>query len=207
MQSLPRELELPEDGVLRIKPLRELETLRYDAKSSDELAVKDGATVRFGIAADAMEMEVTFESPAAKEFGIDVLCDADGENGMRMAVMPESKTLRVGNAHAPFELKDGEDLTLRIFIDKNLVEVFANDRQAAVAATPGMRPRSWRPPFQQRRGQLREAVQELEDEIDLSPGPPSKRRIGTGYEIPAGTITYEPVERRRQGKTHCARLW
>ena len=31
-------------------------------------------------------------------------------------------------------LNRGEDLTLRIFIDKNLVEVFANDRQAAVAA-------------------------------------------------------------------------
>ena len=30
--------------------------------------------------------------------------------------------------------KPGEDLARRIFIDKNLVEVFANDRQAAVAA-------------------------------------------------------------------------
>jgi beta-fructofuranosidase len=48
--------------------------------------------------------------------------------------MPESKTLRVGKVSAPFELKKGEDLTLRIFIDKNLVEVFANDRQAAVSA-------------------------------------------------------------------------
>ena len=30
---------------------------------------------------------------------------------------------------APFELKDGEKLTLRIFIDKSVIEVFANDRQ------------------------------------------------------------------------------
>ena len=30
IQSLPRELELPEDGVLRIRPLRELQSLRYD---------------------------------------------------------------------------------------------------------------------------------------------------------------------------------
>ena len=35
----------------------------------------------------------------------------------------------MGNLDATFELKKGEDLTLRIFIDKNLVEVFANDRQ------------------------------------------------------------------------------
>jgi beta-fructofuranosidase len=35
---------------------------------------------------------------------------------------------------APFTLKKGEDLTLRVFIDKNLVEVFANDRQAVMNA-------------------------------------------------------------------------
>jgi sucrose-6-phosphate hydrolase SacC (GH32 family) len=74
------------------------------------------------------------KSPVAKEFGMDVLCDKNGENGLRVAVMAESKTLKVGNAPAPFELKKGEDLTLRVFIDKNLVEVFANDRQAVVAA-------------------------------------------------------------------------
>ena len=36
-------------------------------------------------------------------------------------------------SNLPFELQQGEDLTLRIFIDKNMIEVFANDRQAAVA--------------------------------------------------------------------------
>jgi sucrose-6-phosphate hydrolase SacC (GH32 family) len=44
-----------------------------------------------------------------------------------------SKTLTVGYINPPFELKKGEDLTLRVFIDKNMIEVFANDRQAAVA--------------------------------------------------------------------------
>jgi len=39
----------------------------------------------------------------------------------------------VGYINPPFELKEGEDLTLRIFIDKSMIEVFANDRQAAVA--------------------------------------------------------------------------
>jgi sucrose-6-phosphate hydrolase SacC (GH32 family) len=77
---------------------------------------------------------VTFQSPAPKEFGLDVLCDNGGENGLRVAATPESKTLRVGSVQAPLELKTGEDLSLRVFIDKNLVEVFANDRQAAVAA-------------------------------------------------------------------------
>jgi len=135
VQSLPRELELPADGVLRIRPLRELESLRYDKKQEDGLTVKsDSAQMLKKINGNALELEVAFKSPTAKEFGLDVLCDKNGENGVKVAYVPESKTLRVGTVSALFELKKGEDLTLRIFIDKNLVEVFANDRQAAVSA-------------------------------------------------------------------------
>ena len=135
VQSLPRELELPEDGVLRIRPLRELEALRHDKKQEDGITVKsDSARRTEGISGNTLELEVAFQSPAAKEFGLDVLCDKDGENGLRIACLPESKILRVGTVTAPFDLKEGKDLSLRVFIDKNLVEVFANDRQAAVAA-------------------------------------------------------------------------
>jgi sucrose-6-phosphate hydrolase SacC (GH32 family) len=77
---------------------------------------------------------LTVKAPVAKEFGLDVLCDKDGKNGLRIAVASESKLLKVGKVEAPFELKKDEDLVLRVFIDKNFVEVFANDRQAAVAA-------------------------------------------------------------------------
>ncbi len=50
---------------------------------------------------------------------------------------PETGTLRVGTTEAPFavaSLPDGEDVELRIFVDRYLVEVFANDRQAILAA-------------------------------------------------------------------------
>lgn len=135
VQSLPRELELPDDGVLRIRPLRELQSLRYDAKREKVgIITSDTAHRLKKIRGDALELEVTFQSPAAKEFGLDLLCDRSGANGLRVAVGPESKTLRVGKVQAPFELNKDEDLTLRVFLDKNLVEVFANDRQAAVAA-------------------------------------------------------------------------
>lgn len=135
LQSLPRELELPEDGVLRIRPLRELRSLRYGAIREEVGTVKSGSAHKLErIRGDAVELDVTFQSPAAKEFGLDVLCDNSGGSGLRVAIVPERKTLRVGKVQAPFELAQGEDLTLRVFLDKNLVEVFANDRQAAVAA-------------------------------------------------------------------------
>ncbi len=143
VQSLPRELELPEDGVLRIRPLRELEALRYDRKRATRITVKRGTVQGLeGISGDALELELEFKSPTAKEFGIDVLCDRDGAHGMRIAVMAESRKLRIGNVHAPFALKGGEDLTLRVFIDKNLVEVFANDRQAAATALKNSPPQN-----------------------------------------------------------------
>jgi len=135
VQSLPRELELSADGVLRIRPLRELAKLRYDASSREAQTVEDGATVAISEASgDAVEMEVTFAAPLPPEVGLTLLADERGAGGMRIVAGAGRQTLGVGTTEAPFELADGEDLTLRIFIDKNLVEVFANDRQAAVYA-------------------------------------------------------------------------
>jgi beta-fructofuranosidase len=134
IQSLPRELSLPKDGVLRIKPLRELETLRQDQKRERNITVKSD-TIRLlqDIKGDTLEMEVVIASPKAGEFGINLLCDEKGENGFAIASGAGSKTLTVDYINPPFELKANEDLTLRIFIDKSMIEVFANDRQAAVA--------------------------------------------------------------------------
>jgi beta-fructofuranosidase len=120
--------------VLRIKPLRELEQLRVDPKQEHEITVKsDTAYALDGIAGDAMELKITFAAPLPREFGINVLCDGDGKNGFTISSGNASKTLTVGYVDPPFGLEKGEDLTLRVFIDKSMIEVFANDRQAAVA--------------------------------------------------------------------------
>ena len=78
------------------------------------------------------ELEIILDAPTAKEFGIKVLCDEGGNRGFTIASGKGEKTLTVDYINPPFELREGEDLTLRVFIDKNLIEVFANDRQAAV---------------------------------------------------------------------------
>lgn len=134
IQSLPRELSLPDDGVLRIKPLRELETLRTDEKSETNLTVtSDGSYQLKEIAGASLELKLTVEPGTAKQFGVRVYCDKDGNGGFPVTVEPESKTLALGAMKVPFALKAGENLELRVFLDKNLIEVFANDRQAAVA--------------------------------------------------------------------------
>ena len=135
MQCLPRELELPDDGVLRIKPLRELASLRYGEKSWKQFAINNGDEHALkGLTGDAIELEVTFAAPVARECGLHLLADDEGADGISITSGAKRTMLRVGKLQAPFTVKPGEDLTLRVFIDKNLIEVFANDRQAVVFA-------------------------------------------------------------------------
>jgi hypothetical protein len=66
---------------------------------------------------------------------------ADTE-GLPVIVRPEAGTIVVGRTEAPFAVADlpaGEDLELRIFADKFLVEVFVNGRQALVSVFAGYR--------------------------------------------------------------------
>ncbi len=70
-----------------------------------------------------------------KRFGFRLF--AGGNNGLLVLIRPETGTLCVGETEAPFsvaDLPEGEDVELRIFVDRYLVEVFANGRQAALTA-------------------------------------------------------------------------
>jgi sucrose-6-phosphate hydrolase SacC (GH32 family) len=135
IQSLPRELSLPADGMLRIKPLRELAQLRYDEINEVNLTLKNKtATPLKRIAGDAVELKIHFTPGTATEFGVEVYCDAAGNNGFPIVIEPGGKILRLGDLKVPFELKAGEPVDLRVFLDKNIIEVFANDRQAALAS-------------------------------------------------------------------------
>jgi beta-fructofuranosidase len=135
VQSLPRELELPDDGILRIRPLKELESLRYDEWAKKEIIIKKGESYNLDeITGNAVELTFNLSAPLPRAFELNLLGDENGKDGLSISFGAGQKTLSIGSIKPPFELGEGEDLTLRIFIDKNLVEVFANDRQAAAVA-------------------------------------------------------------------------
>jgi len=146
VQSLPRELSLAEDGRLRIRPLRELEELRYDAVTFDTVlrprAGTGGAAPHDRYITDldgeSFELRITVERREAerRRFGF-LLFVSDDSEGLPVLIRPESGTICVGETEAPFAVADlstGEDVELRIFVDKYLVEVFANGRQAVLTA-------------------------------------------------------------------------
>jgi len=134
VQTLPWELELPDDNVLRIKPLKELETLRCDEQSQAKIAMKgDTDLVLKKIKGAHLELKLEVKKTGRNNFGVGVLCDDKGSGGIRITVNRTKGLLEVGGEKAPFVLKADEPLTLRVFVDGTIVEVFANDVQAVIA--------------------------------------------------------------------------
>ncbi len=146
IQSLPRELSLFEDGNLRMRPIRELETLRYEPVAAENLAVehidrtllaeRSPKGKKIADLSDSAEIRITIDREEAerKLFGFTVFADGQG-GGLPIVFRPETGALRLGTTEAPFsiaELPAGEHVTLRIFVDRHIVEVFVNDRQAMI---------------------------------------------------------------------------
>lgn len=146
IQSLPRELSLGSDGTLRMAPLRELEGQRYDEESFGNVDIKmepihnggDATAHIVDLEDDAYEIRATVSRKQAtnKRFGFHIYSDGE-KSGFPVIVNPVSKAIRVGTVEAPFlvaDLPTGEDVDIRIFVDRYLIEVFVNDRQAVVGA-------------------------------------------------------------------------
>jgi len=140
--GLPRSLWLGPDGTLRMRPVKELEMLRYNALAFPDVALDDGQTkVLEKVAGDSCELEITVDPAAARQCGVKVRASADGKEETLLYYDAAAKKLvfdstRSGTdgrrkiEQAPFELAAGKPLKLRVFVDKSIVEIYANDRQA-----------------------------------------------------------------------------
>jgi len=140
--GLPRALWLGEDGTLRLRPAPELEALRHHARSWKNISLADGGTrVLEGVAGDTCELELEVKVGSAKRCGLKVRAAPNGEEETLLFYDAENRELvfdstRSGKEgrkvveRAPFALKSAEALKLRVFVDKSVVEIYANDRQA-----------------------------------------------------------------------------
>ncbi|MGD0090255.1 MAG: glycoside hydrolase family 32 protein, partial [Planctomycetota bacterium] len=157
--SLPRELSLGDDGRLRIRPVEEIQLLRYDEQAAENIAVEaDKEVVLDKIAGNTLELLIEIEPRDAKQCGVKVCRsplptlspegrgkgEGDGaeetlvyydavDQKLKIDVTKASLGEGAKNIEAgPFALKEGETLALRVFVDKSVVEAFANDRQGAM---------------------------------------------------------------------------
>jgi len=141
--SMPRVLSMGDDGRLRIDVPEEIEALRYGAFKKRNIAVQSGADMVIDdIGSDSLELSIEMESAEASQYGVKVAVSPDGQEETSIYYDASEGMLKVdtrksGLEHpskaleaAPFKLKKGERLKLRVFVDKSVVEVFANSRQA-----------------------------------------------------------------------------
>jgi beta-fructofuranosidase len=143
--SLPRVLSLGDDGQLRMDVPEEIEALRYGAfKREDFVLQSDADWAVDGIGGNSLELFIDMESAEASEYGVKVCVSPDGQEETSVFYDAVEGKLKVDTRKsgpedtpktveaAPFRLKDGERLKLRVFVDKSVVEVFANSRQAVM---------------------------------------------------------------------------
>lgn len=137
--SLPRALWLRPDGELGIAPPPELDALRLRSVTVQPFAARAEGT------------DIACPSPLSCEIHLSFICAGDiagvkimnRENGdcAKVCYDPNARTLAIdidqsgtigpcANERAPLTLGENEALDLRIYVDRSVIEVFANDKQA-----------------------------------------------------------------------------
>ncbi len=156
VMTLPRVFSLDSDNSLLIEPATEVESLRFDHRHLGPLDVPaNGEMELAGIGGKALEIEAVIDRGDAREVGLYVRRSPDGQERTRIsfyrnnphrAVRPRShgnSYLQIDVAESstrgdviartpetgPLVIGDDEPVRLRVFVDRSIVEVFANGKQ------------------------------------------------------------------------------
>jgi beta-fructofuranosidase len=125
--SLPRVLSLGAQGELRQRPVPELKKLRTDHFRLSDVALDNSPRDLAGVHGDCLEIFTAVELLGASSFQLQVRRSKDGLRSVPITF--NGTELDVAGAKAPFQLLPGETtLQLDLFLDKSVLEVYANNR-------------------------------------------------------------------------------
>ena len=124
--SLPRQLSLGLDGQLRQNPAPQLTKLR-GKKVEWKNIVMTNASVELTLP-KTNALEILFEIDMQSANRIELGITSGGKDASMIALVFDGAELQVMDVKAPLSLAKSErKLTLRIFIDRSVLEVFANE--------------------------------------------------------------------------------
>ena len=143
VMSLPRVLNIRDDYRLGMQPAPELQALRQDHHHFDDLTIhSNSANLLKDIKGDCLEIMAEFEMSEATSFGIKVRCSPREAEETLISYDRNAHSLTVDTSrssrgahsdddalqvrHAPLLLETHETLKLHIFLDRSVLEVFAN---------------------------------------------------------------------------------
>ncbi len=132
--TLPRVLSLRDDCHLGIEPLPELARLRARHQRWEGVLLAKDITLALPPGfSEALEIRAELELQGAHEVGL-IFGSPGGRGQGTVAYDHEAGRLRAAGRSGSFRLHPGEDhLQLRIFLDRSILEVYANGRVALTA--------------------------------------------------------------------------
>ncbi|GAB4452963.1 MAG: glycoside hydrolase family 32 protein [Anaerolineae bacterium] len=156
VQSLPRVLALQPDGALGMEPLPALRTLRGAHHHLTDVRLPPAADEALpGIQGDCLEIRAEFEPGSAGACGVALRRAPDGAEATLVGYDRSAGRLFIDRARASqredadhhaeggaLDLRDSEALRLHIFLDRSVVEVFANGRACLTSRVYPTRPDS-----------------------------------------------------------------
>ncbi len=128
--ALPRLITVGADGRPRQQPVAEVELLRGAHHPLADVHVTDGRVMLEGVAGTALELAATVQLGSAQRAGLILGLASDQSGGVEVAV--DGSTLTVAGCAIPFAVKTNDSITLRLFLDRSVLEVFVNDGVVAV---------------------------------------------------------------------------
>ena len=149
IMTLPRHLWLDDHNALHMAPTREIKSLRFAHQHAKPVTIPANKEVVLKkIRGKAMELEAVFQPGKAREFGLNVLRSPDGQERTTITVYMNMyergrRQLSIDVSHAslrpdvksrspeigPLSFPDDTPVRLHVFIDRSIVEVYANDTQ------------------------------------------------------------------------------
>ncbi len=144
VMSLPRELRLTTDGQLAMLPVEEVTRLRGKHCAWRDLVISEAELLVLDEEAGALlELELELQPGPLGGVGLSLRRSPDGLEATHIRYEVAAGQLVVERAqasldetvehtahYAPLPLAPGEPLRLRIFVDRSILEIFANERVA-----------------------------------------------------------------------------
>ena len=148
--TIPEHLSLNDDGSLRIEPVPEVDSLGCDSRKIDALDIPANSEIALPeIRGKALTVETIIEPGNVRETGMYVLTSPDGREKTRISYYSKKNSRSPKSSlqidvsesslrndvlartpeNGPIDLGEGEPLHLRVFIDRSIVEIYANGKQ------------------------------------------------------------------------------
>ena len=140
--SLPRTISLDKCENLIMKPLPELKSLRSEPKRYENIQIKTDTSIQLeDVRGDSLEIVADFCPVQAEEFGIKIRSSPNLEEQTLITYKQKKNMLEINNSNSSLSLEadrgtqggilglgKNKRLKLHVFLDKSIVEVFANDQ-------------------------------------------------------------------------------